>query len=106
MKRFLIGTLVVAWLAMSPPVYAGVADWPVLGQLTRVGACVVGATSGLVSALLTHLTSWSNTVISTVGHCALSTTDEVADVVGDVVAVRIPTPDPLVEEAPLEMIHE
>ena len=96
MKRHLVGAVLVAWLAMSPTLaYAAVEDWPVVGQVVRVGKCVVGGTGSLIGSLLGHLTDWGTELVQTVGQCALNTNTEATDVVEDVVAVTIPTPDPL-----------
>lgn len=96
MKRFLLGVALIASLTMGPPLaYAAVQDWPVVGQVVRVGQCVVGGAASLVGSLLSHLTAWGTELVQTVGQCALNTTEEASDVAEDVVAVTVPTPDPL-----------
>ena len=81
---------------------AGVTDWPVVGQIVRVGQCVVVGAGKLVTSLLSHLGAWGSEALTTVGKCALDTTKEVADVAEDVVTLSIPTPDPGATEVPHE----
>ena len=101
MKPYVIGAVLVAWLAMSPPVYAGVQDWPVVGQVIAVGKCVVGGTGTLLGSLLNHLTAWGGELVQTVGQCALHATDQATDVAEDTVSLTLPLPDaPVSEEAP------
>lgn len=93
MKKHQIGMVLVCWLAMSSTASAGVTDWPVIGQVFRVGQCAVGGTGQLVASLLSHLTAWGTELVTTVGQCALHTTNEARDIVEDVVTPAIPFPD-------------
>ena len=108
MKKLLVGGVLVAWLALSTPVYAGVTDWPVIGQISRVAVCVVKGGAGLLGSLFSHLSAWGGEVVQTVGHCALNTVDNTTEVVGGVVTLTPPTPS--TTEAPVapttEVIHE
>ena len=93
MKKWLVVLGLLGVLSMTRPAEAAVTDWPVIGQVVRVGQCVVGGAATLVTSLLKHLGAWGNEAITTVGQCAIHTTEEVTDVVVDVVSLQVPTPD-------------
>ena len=94
MKRFLVGSVLVLWLAMSPLAEAGVSDWPVIGQVVRVGSCLVQDTGKLVGSLLKHLGTWGAELLTSVSQCSLKVVDNTTDIVADVVTLSVPTPDP------------
>mgnify|MGYP001600134843 CR=1 FL=1 len=95
MKRFVVGTMLVMWLAMSPmQAEAGVSDWPVIGQVVRVTTCVVSDAGKLLGSLLSHLGSWGADVLRSVGQCSLKVVDTTTELVTDVVTFTVPTPDP------------
>ena len=99
MKRHLVGAVVVAWLAMSPVVYAGVTDWPIIGQVTRVGICLIGDTGRLTGSLLAKLGEWGAELVGAIGKCSQVVVGTVTDTVVDVVSLRVPTPS-------AEPVHE
>ena len=77
---------------------AAVTDWPGGGQVSRVGQCIVVGGGKILTSLLTHLGVWGTETLTTVGQCALDTTNEVVDVAGDVVTLSVPNPDPVTTE--------
>ena len=99
-KLVMVGVLT---LMLCGTAEAGVTDWPVGGQVVRVGQWVVGGSGTLIASLFSHLKQWGTEVVQTVGQCAIHTTTEVTDVAEDVVSLSLPTPDPQPTEVPDEV---
>lgn len=95
MKRWvLIGLFCLAGSGMAE---ASVLDWPVIGQLARVGVCLIGETGHLAGSLLSHLGTWGAELVGTIGKCSQVVVNQATDVATHVVTLTIPTPQP---EAP------
>ena len=69
MKRLLMVMGVVVWLGLATPAQAAIVDWPIIGQVARVGICVLGGTGRLAASAVVHAGAWGAEVLGTVGEC-------------------------------------
>ena len=82
---------------------AKVMDWPVIGQVSRVGVCLVKSTAQLVGSLASHLSAWGVELVGTIGDCAKAVVGNTEEVATGVVTLTIPTPSTTTTE---EAVHE
>lgn len=90
-------------LMLCGTVEAGVQDWPVIGQVSRVGVCLVKSTGQLVGSLLGHLSAWGVELVGTIGDCAKVVVGNTEEVATGVVTLTVPTPSTTTTE---EAVHE
>ena len=82
---------------------AAITDWPVIGQVSRVGVCLVKGSGQLVGSLLGHLSAWGVELVGTIGDCAKAVVGNTEEVATGVVTLTVPTPSTTTTE---EAVHE
>lgn len=77
MKKLAVVVLAGWFLLMPgwwvPSAQAGVAEWPVVGQLYKVGVCVLADSGGIVQAAVKHVAALGTEVLTLVKDCLVST---------------------------------
>lgn len=86
MKRWIV--MVGLWMCLGgmPQAEAGVTEWPVIGQLAKVGLCILEDSGKLGEIVVRHVTEAGTEVLTTVRDCVTFVLDTV-------------TPGTLTEEA-------
>lgn len=82
---------------------AAITDWPVIGQVSRVGVCLVKGSGKLVTSLLGHLGAWGSELVGTIGDCAKAVVGNTEEVATGIVTLTVPTPSTTTTE---EAVHE
>ena len=94
MKHWLMAVGVVATLAMARPAEAAVGDWPVVGQVYKIVACLITDAGTLGKIVVTHATQATTEVLQTVASCVKFVIDTTVSVVPE---PSTPTEAPHVE---------
>ena len=69
MKKVVWGLVFWSVMAVSPLAHAAVTDWPIVGQVAKVGICILGGAGKLATSVAAHAGAIGVEVLSTVGEC-------------------------------------
>ena len=76
---------------------AAITDWPVVGQVSRVGVCLVKGSGTLLASLVAHLSAFGVEVVAKIGECAKAVVGNTEEVATGAVTLTLPTPSTVEE---------
>lgn len=85
MKKWLLVLGLIGVLSVAHPAEAAVTDWPIIGQVAKVGICVISGAGQLVTSLLGHLTAWGKEGLTTTAECITKIVTTPVDIVTTIV---------------------
>ena len=96
MKR-VMGIVLAGWFLLmpgwwTPSAYAAVSDWPVVGQLYKVGVCILADSGEILQSAAKHAAAFGTETLTLVKDCLVAT-------------VQVLTPGPDAEVHPHEDAH-